>query len=91
MIILTLISLFDKIISAIFNVLPDIPSLPSDLIDSVNSMLDIIFGYIGLLDMFVPLNIVMTLVPLALLLHLVEENVQIFSWLIKKIPFLGVN
>lgn len=91
MIILTLISLFDKIISVIFNILPDIPSLPSDLIDSINSMLDIVFSYIGLLDMFVPLNIITTLVPLAILLHIVEENVSISSWLLKKIPFLGIN
>ena len=85
--ILNLISGLIKLVFGWIN-LPDMPS-------SVTSIIDELFGYIrgsmGLLGVFVDLNMVKVLLPVLLIVINFEHVWKFTMFIVRKIPFLGIE
>ena len=56
MIIEGLLSIINLLLSFVFGLLPNLPSFPEDLSNSINYILDVIFNNAGLLGLFIHIN-----------------------------------
>lgn len=92
MIIELLIKIIYLLIEVILNILPDIPSLPIDIIEPINLYIDIIvtngLGLFYLLVRPVTVNVVIVVV---VFLNSFEYIYAIIMWVLKKIPFLNIK
>lgn len=75
----------------ILNLLPSIPQMPSAITSSIDSVFNLIFSNVGLLGVFVPLNIVKILIPLWLVVDNFDKIYSILFWIVKKIPTLNIR
>ena len=82
-------AIFDAILGlfkAVFNLLPDVPSFPQTLLESLDTVFDTIFGHLDLLGLFVRIDTIKTLVPLLIIVINFEHIYHFVMWIIKKIP-----
>lgn len=82
-------AIFDAILAlfkAVFNLLPDVPSFPQTLLESLDTVFDTIFGHLDLLGLFVRIDTIKTLVPLLIIVINFEHIYHFVMWIIKKIP-----
>ena len=79
------------IIIGLLTLLPTSNLFPDSLIDSVNHVLDVIFSHLDWLGMFVRIDTIRTLVPLIIFVVTFEYTYRIIMWVIKKIPFIGID
>lgn len=91
MIIESLLTLISNFISFILNLLPNLPSVPDKIYNSVNGFINLIFSYCGLLGVFVDLDLIKTLIPLLIIVINFEYIYRLVLWVIRKIPFLNIN
>ena len=70
----------------VFNLLPDVPSFPQTLLESLDTVFDTIFGHLDLLGLFVRIDTIKTLVPLLIIVINFEHIYHFVMWIIKKIP-----
>lgn len=78
-------------ITMILGILPDIVSVPDVVVDGINSFLDIIFNNLDLLNVFVPVSTIKLVIPIAIIIMNFEHIYKLIMWIIKKIPFLGIE
>lgn len=81
-----LYNLFDTLTSAI-----DIPNLPSDIDTTINSALGYIQGGFDYLRFFTHWNFLMILLGISLVVGTVFKSTGLLMWILKKIPFLGIE
>lgn len=90
-----IIELFIKICGSliiwILTVLPDIPSVPSSFLTSINKVFDVIFSNLGLLPMFIRIDTIKILVPLLLIVINFEYIYNLVMWILRKIPGLSIS
>ncbi len=79
------------IVMGIFTLLPTSGMFPESLVDSINHVLDVIFSHLDWLGMFIRLDTIKTLIPLVIFVITFEYTYHIVMWVIKKIPFLGID
>lgn len=79
------------LVNLVFSILPNLPDLPDTAYNSINSFFDLIFNYMGLIDIFVPLQHIRILVPLVLIVVNFEHIYNLVMWVLKKIPMLNIN
>lgn len=91
MIIEGILNIVTSLLYFVLNLLPDIPDLPEALTSPITTVLDLIFNNVGLLDLFLPLNIVKLIIPLWLIVDNFDKIYSIVFWIIKKIPILGIE
>lgn len=91
MIVENLLKIVWFLLNFILNLLPDIPQMPDIITLSVSKVLDIIFSNVGLLGVFVPLDLVKVIVPLFLIVYNFEKIYSVLMWIVRKIPFLNIN
>lgn len=80
--------LFQKVI---FDILPDVPQISIQLINSINHVLDIIFSNLSLLGIFVRIDTIKILVPLVIFVVNFEYLYNIIIWILRKIPGLSIS
>lgn len=85
------INIVGGLVNLIFTILPNLPDLPQSAYTSINSFLDLVFNYVGLLDVFVPLQHIKILVPLIIVVVNFEHIYNLVMWVLKKIPALNIN
>ena len=78
-------------ISYIFNLLPNLPDFPSNISNSINSYLDLIFNNAGLVGLFIPLSLTRILLALTISLVGFKLLYDLIMWVVRKIPFLGME
>ena len=65
--------------------------IPDNIIDSINSFINLIFDNLSLLGFFVRPTTLKILIPLVVFAFSFKYVYKIVIWVVKKIPFLGVN
>lgn len=82
--------LFETLIHLLFGWI-NIPAFPQSLEDSVNNFLDLIFENLNLLDFFIRFETLRIIIPLFLFMINFKYIYKLVMWLIRKIPFLGME
>lgn len=90
MIIEMLLNLVKTILFAILSIF-NLPSLPSDLLDSLDTFLDLIFDNLSLIGLFIRPTTFKIIVPVALVLMNFEVIYKVSMWILRKIPFLNIK
>ena len=91
MIIESLVNLFLKIITFLLDKLPTIPQIPTDVSNTIYGFVDFVFENVGLLGVFVPLNLMKIIIPVWLIVEAVVTIYSITMWVIRKIPIINVS
>ena len=68
-----------------------IPAFPEGLTSSIDTFLDLIFNNLTLLGFFVRPATIMIVIPILIILLNFEEVYKITMWILRKIPFLGLQ
>lgn len=90
MIIKAIFDLILLLLTNVFGILPDIPALPSSLLNSLNTVFTTIFDNVDLLGLFVRIDTIKVLVPLLIIVINFEHIYHFVMWIVKKIP-LSIN
>ena len=69
----------------------NIPGFPDELMNSLYSFLDIIFGNLNLLGFFIRPITLTILIPVLIILLNFEEVYKFIMWILKKIPMLNIH
>jgi hypothetical protein len=70
----------------------NIPQIPTDILNSVNSVIDtIITKGSCLIDLFIPYNIAKTLLLIVIFIEIAIGVYHFVMWVIKKIPLLSIR
>lgn len=91
MIIETFLDLIYQLNNFIFSMLPSLPQMPDAITSAVNNFLNLIFEYAGLIGIFLPLDLVKVILPLAIIVINFEHIYGLILWVLKKIPFLSMD
>lgn len=68
-----------------------LPNFPPELIQAVDDFEDLIFSNAGLLSFFVHVNTVKVLTPLLVVVLNFERVYDLTMFVLRKIPFLGIE
>lgn len=80
-----------SLINGILDLLDVLPEFPEDLIASMDSFFFLIFDNLPLLGFFVRLDTVKILTPLVIVVINFEDIYAFVMWILRKIPFIGVE
>ena len=69
----------------------NIPQMPNDLENSINTFLDLIFDNLSLLGFFVRPITLKILIPLIILGITFKYTYKIVIWIVKKLPFINIK
>lgn len=86
MILETIFNAIKGLLIVIFSILPDIPSFPETIMNSLNTVFDTIFNNLDLLGLFVRIDTIKTLVPLLIVAINFEHIYHFTMWIVRKIP-----
>lgn len=79
------------IIDVLFMMLGVLPDFPASVVNVVNGVFDLMFSAINLVGVFVDFNMVKTLIPIVILILNFDKLVKLIIFVIKKIPFIGIE
>lgn len=91
MIIETIVTSLVDLICTVFSVVPSIPNIPNEVALFIGRFLDLIFGNLGLLNFFLPIDTIKVAVPLAIIIINFDHIIDFVMWILKKIPMLSVE
>lgn len=91
MILANLFNILLSSIEVVLSLLPDIPSLPEELLSSAYSFIDLIFDNVGLLGLFIPISTIKVVVPLVLLIVNFDKIYKLTLWVLNKIPKIDID
>lgn len=86
MIIEALVNLVTSLLKIVFNLLPNVPQLPDNLLSSLDRVMTTIFDNLDLLGIFIRIDTIKILVPLVVIAYNFEHIYHFVIWLVKKIP-----
>lgn len=69
----------------------NLPPFPGDLTSSINSFLDLIFNNLSLLGFFIRPATLVVGIPVLIILLNFDEVYKFTMWILRKIPFLGIQ
>lgn len=69
----------------------NLPQLPTAMQDIVNSLIDIMLGSFGMLLWFVDIEVLRFLIPVAIVIANFERVWNLIMFILRKIPFLGIE
>lgn len=68
-----------------------LPAFPEGLANSIDTFLNLIFDNLTLLGFFIRPSTIMIVVPILIVLLNFEDVYKITMWILRKIPFLGLQ
>ena len=69
----------------------NLPDLPGSITSVVDELLALISGSVGIIGIFVDLNMVKILLPVLLIVINFDEVWKFTMFILRKIPFLGID
>lgn len=90
MIIEVLLNLIKGLLNIVFGWI-SLPSLPTEITDSIEGFLFLIFSNLQLLGFFIPPFVIFTAVPLLIIAVNFERVYKLTMWILRKIPFFNMN
>lgn len=91
MILANLFNILLSSIEVVLSLLPNLPSLPDELLSSAYSFIDLIFDNVGLLGLFIPISTIKVVVPLVLVIVNFDKIYKFTLWVLNKIPKLDID
>lgn len=91
MIITALLKVVLSIFDALLSLLPSIPALPESVTEILDTCLSYFTAGLAMLSNFVYMDVVTTLITLFLAMVSFKEIWRFIWWIVRKIPFLGVE
>ena len=85
-----LYDLFFTIIKLFFGWI-NVPAMPPDIIDSINTFLDLIFDNLTFIGFFIRPGTLTIVIPIFLFLINFEYIYKFTMWIVRKIPFLSMK
>ena len=90
MILETILNLIMSLLQLVFGWI-NIPNLPDSLITNIDTFLNLLFDNVSLLGFFVRPSTLTLVIPILIILINFDQVYKFTMWLLRKIPFLGVN
>lgn len=90
MIIERILDFFQNAIFTIFSFF-NFPEVPQAISDTMSNFLDLIFTNISALGFFVRISTLQVVVPIVILIITIDKVYDLVMWILKKIPFVGVE
>lgn len=87
-------TLFGPIFSGlqgILSIIPQIPDFPEELTNAIDNFFNLLFSNSGLVGFFVPMNLILIALPLALAIINFERIYNFIIWIVKKLPFFAID
>lgn len=69
----------------------DLPDLPDGIQTVLDEFIQVMAGAVGLLGVFVDLNVVKWLIPVVLVVANFDKVWKMIMFILRKIPFLGIE
>ncbi len=91
MIIKALLQVVLSILDVLLGLLPSVPSFPESVTDILDTCLTYFEAGLAMLSNFVYMDVVVTLIDLFLAMVAFKEIWRFIWWIVRKIPFLGVE
>lgn len=91
MILRGLFELIYNLLNVVLTPFQIIPNMPSSVVASVNALLDFMFSPIRILLFFLNVNTVRGLIPLVIIVLNMEHIWDGIMWVLKKLPFVGIE
>lgn len=67
------------------------PKVPTEILNTVDQFFDYLFTNCSIISFFLPIDFIKIILPLSILVSQSDKIYNIVIWLIKKIPFLGME
>ena len=69
----------------------NLPDLPAGIQSVLDELLDVLTGAVGLFAVFVDMNVVKWIIPLVIVIANFEKVWSLIMFVLRKIPFLGIE
>lgn len=69
----------------------NLPSIPTDIIESINSFLNLIFDNLTLLGFFIRPTTLKIVIPILIIVLNFDKIYHLVIWILKKIPFFSIK
>lgn len=79
------------LLGAILSVMDVLPGMPQTVRSAIQNFFNLIFDNIGILGFFVPINFCVTFVGMAIAVENFEHIYSFIMWVLRKIPFTGIE
>lgn len=90
MILEALLNIIKTLLETVFAFI-NLPAFPEELTSSVETFLNLIFENLSLLGFFIrPLTLTVS-IPILIILLNFEQVYKLVMWIVRKIPFLGIE
>ena len=91
MIVSAVLGLCEMLLTIIFALLPDIPNFDSNVLDSLNDFINLIFDNLDLLGFFIDIELIGALIPWLIIILNFEHIYDFVMWIVRKIPILNIS
>ena len=79
------------VLNAVLDLLDVLPDMPQVIISAVNAFVDLIFQGISILNFFIPVSYLGAFVLIAIAIENFEKVYSFVMWVLRKIPFVGIE
>lgn len=90
MIVSSVLNLFVGMLELVFGWI-QLPDLPESIMSIIHTMFGYITGSIGLLGVFVDMDVVMVLIPLSIAVARFDDLWKMTMFVLRKIPFVNIG
>ena len=90
MIVKGILELFYALITIVFGWI-NLPNFPDSVLSVIDEFVNILTGAVGLLGVFVDMNVLRILIPVLLIVINFEHLYNLTMYILRKIPFLGIK
>ena len=90
MIVSSVLNLFVGMLELVFGWI-QLPNLPDSIMSIIDTVFEYITGSIGLLGVFVDLDVVMVLIPLSIAVARFDDLWKMTMFVLRKIPFVNIG
>ena len=73
----------------VFGLVPNVPPMPQQITQPIDYVITLIFNHVQLLNLFIPLDIVIVLLPLSIIVSNFSRVWSIIDWIWAHIPVFG--
>lgn len=90
MIIQAILDLLKGVLFIVFGWI-NLPSMPEDITNTINSFFDLIFNNLDLLGLIIRPTTIKIAIPVLIIILNFEKLYHLTMWILKKIPMLGIK
>ena len=89
MILQKIIEIISSFLTSLLDLVPNLPQLPSNITNTIDSVYSFIFSQVALLNLFIPIQLCITLIGLVLSVMIFKFTWSIIAFVGSKLHLLG--